>query len=62
MKIKLSGAKNQKHNRSDRTRRILDKSTLYGINRNCKWMSEITTLEDMLTKITKREHTENSQQ
>ena len=49
MKIKLFGAKNQKHNRSDRTRRILDESTLYGLNRNCELMSEITTLEDMLT-------------
>ena len=29
MKIKLSGAENQKHLRSDRTRRSLDKSTLY---------------------------------
>ena len=33
MKIKLSGAKNQKHLRSERTKRSLDKSTLYGLNR-----------------------------
>ena len=57
MKIKLLEEIHQasdeiRSDRSDRTRRILDKSTLYGLNRNCKWMREIPTLEDMLTKIT----------
>lgn len=58
MKIKLleeihQGSDDIRSDRPDRTRRILDKNTLYGLNRNCKWMREITTLEDMQTKITK---------
>ena len=58
MKIKLLEEIHQasddiSSDRPDRTRRILDKNTLYGLNRNCKWTREITTLEDMRTKITK---------
>ena len=58
MKIKLFEEIHQasddiRSDRPDRTRRILDKNTLCGLNRNCKWMREITTLEDMRTKITK---------
>ena len=58
MKIKLLEEIHQasddiRSDRPDRTRRILDKNTLYGLNRNSKWMREITTLEDMRTKITK---------
>ena len=58
MKIKLLEEIHQasddiRSDRPDRTRRILDKNTLYGLNRNCKGTREITTLEDMRTKITK---------
>ena len=58
MKIKLLEEIHQasddiRSDRPDRTRRILDKNTLYGLNRNCKRTREITTLEDMRTKITK---------
>ena len=58
MKIKLLEEIHQasvdiRSDRPDRTRRILDKNTLYGLNRNYKWTREITTLEDMRTKITK---------